>query len=327
MTALPHDIRFDWTVEDVTVLLNLPILDLIYQAQTLHRRYNPANQVQLATLLSVKTGGCGEDCGYCSQSAHHPTAVKAQPILGVDQVLSKAREAKSLGATRFCMGWAWREIREGKPFQDMLEMVRAVKDLDLEVCVTAGMLTPDQAQQLAEAGLTAYNHNLDTSPEYYPQIISTRTYEERLRTLEHVRDAGLQICCGGIIGLGESVLDRAHLLQILATMNPHPESVPINALVPIEGTPLDAQPQVDAIELVRMCAVARILMPRSKVRLSAGRTSLSREAQLLCFTAGANSIFYGDKLLTTDNPDQNQDRQFLEEMGLNPLPAFAEMPH
>jgi biotin synthase len=310
------NVRHDWTIEEVLALLQQPLLELIYQAQTLHRHYNPDNHIQLATLLSVKTGGCAENCAYCPQSAHYQTAVEKQPTLTVAEVLQKAQQAKDLGSTRFCMGWAWREIPEGKAFEAMLEMVRGVRDLGLEACVTAGMLQESQAQQLAEAGLTAYNHNLDTSPEYYDRIITTRTYDDRLKTLNSVRQAGITVCCGGIIGMGESWGDRAHMLHILANLNPHPESVPINALVPVEGTPLQNQGTIDPLDLVRMCAVARILMPKARVRLSAGRTSLTREAQVLCFLAGANSIFYGEKLLTTPNPDQDQDLQLLKDIGV-----------
>lgn len=317
------DIRHDWTLAEVQALLEQPLLDLVFQAQSIHRHYNPANQIQLATLLSVKTGGCAENCAYCPQSAHYETAVNPEPTLGVDAVLAAAQRAKDLGSSRFCMGWAWREIRDGAAFEAMLEMVRGVRSLGLEACVTAGMLTDAQAQRLASAGLTAYNHNLDTSPEFYGQIISTRTYADRLKTLESVRQAGITVCCGGIIGMGEGVSDRAGLLQTLANLTPHPESVPINALVAVEGTPLHDQAPIDPLDLVRMCATARILMPRARVRLSAGRTSLSREAQVLCFVAGANSIFYGEKLLTTPNPDQDGDRQLLHDIGaiaLEPLP-------
>ncbi|MBF1999984.1 MAG: biotin synthase BioB [Synechococcales cyanobacterium M58_A2018_015] len=312
-TSLP--IRHDWTSAEILDLLHQPLLPLVYRAQTIHQYYNPDADIQLATLLSVKTGGCPENCAYCPQSAHHETAVQPQPTQTVADVVAAAQRAKALGATRFCMGWAWREIREGKAFEDMLTMVREVRALGLEACVTAGMLTDTQAERLAAAGLTAYNHNLDTSPEYYNQIITTRTYGERLKTLDCVRRAGITVCCGGIIGMGESWGDRARLLEILATLNPHPESVPINALVAVAGTPLEAQPPVDPLDLVRICATARILMPTSRIRLSAGRTQLSREAQVLCFLAGVNSIFYGDTLLTTPNPDRNADLQLLDDIG------------
>ncbi|MEB3274135.1 MAG: biotin synthase BioB [Prochlorothrix sp.] len=323
-TSPPADLRHNWTIDEIRTLLDLPLLDLLHQAQTLHRRYNPSNQIQLATLLSVKTGGCAENCAYCPQSAHYETSIGKEPTLGVTEVLTQAQAAKDQGATRFCMGWAWREIPDGPAFEAMLEMVQGVKGLGLEACVTAGMLKPHQAERLAGAGLTAYNHNLDTSPEHYGDIITTRTYDDRLQTLAAVREAGLTVCCGGIIGLGESLDDRAMMLQILANLDPHPESVPINALVAIPGTPLGEQEPVDPLELVRMCAVARITMPRARVRLSAGRRSLSREAQILCFMAGANSMFYGDKLLTTDNPDRQRDLELLAAIGAEPLDPFSE---
>jgi biotin synthase len=317
-------IRHDWNAAEILDLLQQPLLDLVYQAQTVHRTHNSVNDIQLATLLSVKTGGCSENCAYCPQSAFYSTGVKSQPSMTVSEVLAAAQNAKELGATRFCMGWAWREIREGQLFEEMLAMIRGVRSLGLEACVTAGMLNDAQAQRLAEAGLTAYNHNLDTSPEYYSQIITTRTYDDRLSTLECVRRAGITICCGGIIGMGESLTDRCRLLEILATMKPHPESVPINALTAVPGTPLQDQVPIDPLELVRMCASARILMPTARIRLSAGRSRLSREAQVLCFLAGVNSIFYGDKLLTTTNPDQNADRQLLDAIGAVALP---HIPH
>ena len=291
-------------------------MDLLWRAQAVHRQANPGYRVQLASLLSVKTGGCEEDCAYCPQSMHHSSDVTGRPELEVEPVLARARAAKEAGAHRFCMGWAWRDIRDGAPFEAMLQMVRGVRALGMEACVTAGMLTDHQAERLAEAGLTAYNHNLDTSPEHYERIISTRTYQERLETLQRVRRAGITMCCGGIIGMGETLTDRASLLQVLASMEPHPESVPINALVAVEGTPLQEQPPVDPLELVRMVATARILMPRSRVRLSAGREGLSREAQILCLLAGADSIFYGDTLLTTGNPEVAADRDLLAAAGV-----------
>jgi biotin synthase len=308
-------LRYDWTTAEILDLLNLPLLDLVYQAQTIHRQHWQGNDIQLATLMSVKTGGCAENCGYCSQSAHHPTAVKTEPFKTVDEVLTAAQKAKDLGSDRFCMGWAWREIPDGKQFDAMLDMVKGVRNLGMEACVTAGMLTPPQADRLAEAGLTAYNHNLDTSPEYYNQIVSTRTYGDRLQTLSHVRNAGITVCCGGIIGMGEQLEDRARMLEILATLNPHPESVPINALMPIPGTPLAERTHVDALDLVRMCATARIVMPKARVRLSAGRSHLTPEAQVLCFMAGVNSIFYGETLLTAENPEPDCDRKLLEAIG------------
>jgi biotin synthase len=310
--------RHDWSLGEIRALLELPLVDLLWQAQAVHREANPGYRVQLASLLSVKTGGCEEDCAYCPQSMHHSSDVSGRPELDVEPVLERARAAKAAGADRFCMGWAWREIRDGAPFEAMLAMVRGVRELGLEACVTAGMLTHNQAQQLAEAGLTSYNHNLDTSPEHYDRIISTRTYQERLETLQRVRQAGISMCCGGIIGMGESLNDRASLLQVLASLSPHPESVPINALVAVEGTPLEAQEPVDPLELVRMVATARILMPTSRVRLSAGREQLSREAQILCLLAGADSIFYGDTLLTTSNPAAAADRELLAAAGVTP---------
>ena len=310
--------RHDWTRSEIQALLELPLMELLWQAQQVHREASPGYEVQLASLLSVKTGGCEEDCAYCPQSMHHSSDVTGRPELDVEPVLARARAAKDAGAHRFCMGWAWREIRDGAPFEAMLAMVRGVRELGLEACVTAGMLTDQQAACLADAGLTAYNHNLDTSPEHYDQIISTRTYQERLETLARVRRSGITLCCGGIIGLGESSHDRAGLLEVLANLNPHPESVPINALVAVEGTPLEEQPAVDPLELVRMVATARILMPHSRVRLSAGREQLNREAQILCLLAGADSIFYGDTLLTTGNPDGAADRALLSAAGVTP---------
>ena len=316
--------RHDWTRSEIQALLELPLMDLLWQAQQVHREANPGYEVQLASLLSVKTGGCEEDCAYCPQSMHNSSDVTGQPALAVEPVLARARAAKEAGAQRFCMGWAWREIRDGAPFDAMLAMVRGVRDLGLEACVTAGMLTDQQASRLAEAGLTAYNHNLDTSPEHYDRIITTRTYQERLETLARVRRSGITLCCGGIIGMGESSDDRAGLLEVLANLNPHPESVPINALVAVEGTPLEELPAVDPLALVRMVATARILMPHSRVRLSAGREQLNREAQILCLLAGADSIFYGDTLLTTGNPDVAADRALLAAAGVRvrePLPC------
>ena len=313
-------LRHDWSLGEILALLELPLMDLLWQAQAVHRLANPGYRVQLASLLSVKTGGCEEDCAYCPQSMHHSSDVSGRPDLDlqVEPVLARARAAKAAGADRFCMGWAWREIRDGAPFDAMLAMVKGVRELGLEACVTAGMLTASQAQQLAEAGLTSYNHNLDTSPEHYDRIISTRTYQERLETLQRVRQAGIAMCCGGIIGMGESLQDRASLLQVLASLDPHPESVPINALVAVQGTPLEEQLPVDPLELVRMVATARILMPTSRVRLSAGREQLSREAQILCLQAGADSIFYGDTLLTTSNPAAEADRELLAAAGVTP---------
>jgi biotin synthase len=317
-TPATHRSRHDWEKDEVLALLSQPMLDLVDQAREVHRRHHADGKVQLASLLSIKTGACPEDCKYCPQSAHYAksTGLKREEVLDVDEVLAKAAIAKQAGATRFCMGAAWREVKDGEAFDSVLAMVRGVRALDMEACVTLGMLTQAQADRLAEAGLTAYNHNLDTSPEFYGEIITTRCYQDRLYTLDRVRRAGVQVCCGGIIGMGESVEDRAGLLQTLANLDPHPESVPINALVAVPGTPLEDRPPIDPLDLVRMVAAARVLMPASRVRLSAGRRSLSRETQVLCFLAGANSIFYGDKLLTTVNNDVDGDLALIEEVGL-----------
>ncbi len=316
-------LRHNWTVEEVSSLYDRPFLDLVYEAQTTHRRHFKAGEVQKSTLLSIKTGACPEDCAYCPQSARYQTGIQRESLLPLQDVLENARKAKKEGSTRFCMGAAWREVADGPEFDRVLEMVRGVAALGMEVCCTLGMLTEEQAEKLAQAGLTAYNHNLDTSPEYYGEIISTRTYEDRLKTLEHVRRAGIQVCCGGIIGLGESRRDRIRLLQMLANQNPHPESVPINKLVRVEGTPLANQEEVETIEFIRTIATARILMPKSFVRLSAGRNSLSEEAQALAFLAGANSIFAGERLLTTPNPEWETDTRLFAKLGLSEMPAPA----
>jgi biotin synthase len=305
----------------VRAIHDLALPELLYRAHTVHREHHAADEVQLCTLLSVKTGGCAEDCAYCPQSAHHDTAVEPERSLSVTEVLDAAGRARAAGATRFCMGAAWREVKDGPAFDNVLDMVRGVRALGMEACVTLGMLNDDQARRLKEAGLTAYNHNLDTSRQHYKSIISTRTYDDRLRTLASVRHAGITICSGGIIGMGESIDDRCEMLRTLASLDPQPESVPINTLVAVEGTPLAGMPPVDPLELVRMIATARILMPRTRVRLSAGRMSLSREAQLMCFFAGANSIFYGEKLLTTGNPDVDADRALLDMAGLKASPV------
>jgi biotin synthase len=305
--------------EEVRALYDQPLLPLLDEARRVHRAHHPDNEVQLCTLLSVKTGGCPEDCAYCPQSSHYETPVGPEKMLDVEHVLASARRAKDLGSTRFCMGAAWREVKDGPAFDRIVEMVRGVKSLGLEACVTLGMLNEEQAKRLAEAGLDAYNHNLDTSREHYRSIIKTRTYDDRLRTLENVRKAGISLCCGGIIGMGESIDDRCEMLRTLANLDPQPESVPINALVPVEGTPLANAKPVDPLDLVRMIAVARILMPKSRVRLSAGRASLSREAQMLCMLAGANSIFYGEKLLTTPNPGQDEDMALIRDAGLQAM--------
>ncbi len=313
------DLRHDWTLPEVRALHDLPLLDLVYRAQGVHREVFTAHEVQLCSLLSVKTGGCPEDCAYCPQAARHQTGVKAEALLPVDEVLSSAAQAREAGATRFCMGAAWREIKDGPQFDRVLEMVRGVRALGLEACCTLGMLTADQAARLKEAGCSAYNHNLDTSREAYGDVITTRTYDDRLETLRRVREAGITICSGGIIGLGESVDDRCQLLMALAEQDPHPESVPINMLVRVQGTPLAQAAPVSTLEMVRMIATARILMPRAMVRLSAGRLQMSGEAQLLCMMAGANSVFFGEKLLTTGNPEYQQDLALFESAGIRPL--------
>ena len=319
--------RHDWTLPEIEAIYDAPLPDLMFRAQLSHRAYHRAGEVQGCVLLSIKTGGCPEDCAYCPQSAHYRTGVERRELLGVEETLAAASEAKAQGATRFCMGAAWRDVPKGEPFERVLAMVRGVRALGLEACCTLGMLTQPQADALAEAGLTAYNHNLDTSSEFYGQIISTRTYQERLATLACVRRSGVTVCCGGIIGMGESRADRYGLLRELSTLDPHPESVPVNLLVRVKGTPLGDQPPVDPLELVRMIACARILMPASMVRLSAGRLSLSEEAQALCFLAGANSIFMGEKLLTTPNPEAEADRQLLDKLGLRLAPADAPADH
>ena len=308
-----------WTVKAAREIYDLPLTELLYRAQTVHRANHPPDAVQLCTLLSIKTGACPEDCSYCPQSGHHGTELEPERLLPVDEVLHKARVAREAGATRFCMGAAWRDARPGRQFEQVLSMVRGVRALGMEACCTLGMLTEEQASQLKEAGLTAYNHNLDTSKEFYGEIISTRTYEERLDTIARVAGAGIHVCSGGIIGMGESIGDRLGMLVTLANLPTPPESVPINALVAVKGTPLEDQPPVDSLELVRMCATARIMVPSAMVRLSAGRSRLSKEAQLLAFQAGANSIFYGDKLLTTGNPDVRDDMAMLAEAGLRAL--------
>ncbi|ATB36395.1 biotin synthase [Cystobacter fuscus] len=312
-------VRHDWTLPEVRALYALPLLELIHKAQTVHRAVFQDNKVQLCSLLSIKTGGCPEDCGYCPQAARHHTGVKAEKLMPVEAVLASAAQARAAGATRFCMGAAWREVKDGPQFDSVLEMVKGVKALGMEACATLGMLSESQAVRLREAGLSAYNHNLDTSAEHYEDIITTRTYDDRLRTLERVRRAGISVCSGGIIGLGESVEDRCGLLLTLANQEVHPESVPINALVAVKGTPLENQKPVESVEMVRTIATARLLMPLSMVRLSAGRKQMNEEAQLLCMLAGANSIFFGDKLLTTGNPEYAQDMALLEKAGIRPL--------
>jgi biotin synthase len=311
-------VRHDWTREEVRALFALPFPELVYEAARVHRMHFDPCEVQISTLLSIKTGGCPEDCAYCPQSAHYDTGVKAEKVMSLDAVRDEARAAKAAGASRFCMGAAWREPK-GRDLDRVCEMVEAVKALGMETCATLGMLTPGQAKQLKSAGLDYYNHNLDTSPEYYGQIITTRTYRDRLDTLAAVRAAGIHVCCGGIVGMGESAEDRVGMITALASLPLHPESVPINMLVRVEGTPLAKGETLDALEFVRTIAVARIAMPKSVVRLSAGREDMSQETQALCFLAGANSIFYGPKLLTTPNPERDCDRQLFAKLGLRPM--------
>ncbi len=308
------------TTAEVRSIHDLPIPDLVLRAQLVHREHHPSTDVQLCSLLSVKTGGCPEDCAYCSQSSRYDTGLEKQRMMKTPEVLEAAGRAKAAGATRFCMGAAWREVKDGPAFDEVLEMVRGVRALGMEACCTLGMLTDTQARKLADAGLTAYNHNLDTSRSFYGSVISTRTYDDRLRTLETVRKAGITVCSGGIIGMGESIDDRCAMLATLANLDPQPESVPVNALAPMPGTPLGERAPVDPLELVRMIATARILIPKARVRLSAGRLGLSRESQVLCFLAGANSIFYGEKLLTTGNPDVEADQSLLRAVGMRAAP-------
>lgn len=317
-------IRNNWTRAEITDLFNQPILNLIYQAATVHREFHDPQEVQVCTLLSVKTGGCPEDCSYCPQAARYHTDVKVHKLMEVSEVLQNASEAKQSGSTRFCMGAAWREVRDNRDFDNVIEMVKGVNAMGLEVCCTLGMLTPEQAQKLKNAGLYAYNHNLDTSEEFYGDVISTRTYNDRLETLENVRQAKISVCSGGIIGMGEKEEDRIGMLHTLSTLVEHPESVPVNALVPVEGTPLEDQEKVSIWEMVRMIATARIIMPKAMVRLSAGRVRMNMEEQALCFLAGANSIFAGDKLLTTPNPDHVKDQQMFQTLELKPRKAYKE---
>ncbi|HET6148720.1 MAG TPA: biotin synthase BioB [Polyangia bacterium] len=319
--------RRDFTLAEIRAIHDLPLPELIWRAQQVHRQHHASGEVQLCSLLSVKTGGCPEDCAYCTQSSRHDTGLGKQRMMKPPEVLEAAERARAAGATRFCMGAAWREVKDGAAFDEVLEMVRGVKALGMEACCTLGMLTEGQAQRLAEAGLTAYNHNLDTSRSFYKSIITTRTYDDRLRTIENVRRAGITVCSGGIIGMGESLDDRCAMLMTLANLDPQPESVPVNALATLpEGvrTQLSDRPRIDPFELVRMIATARILMPRARVRLSAGRDALTREAQMLCFLAGANSVFFGEKLLTTGNPDVDDDRALLRDAGLHAAPPTAE---
>jgi biotin synthase len=308
------------SLADLQAVYRQPLPELLFRAATVHRQHHDATDIQRCVLLSIKTGGCPEDCGYCSQSAHYKTPVEATPLLTIDEVRTKAERAKELGATRFCMGAAWREVKDGPQFDHVLEMVRIVRSLDMEACVTLGMLTDDQAMRLKDAGLTAYNHNLDTSRRHYPNIVTTRCYDDRLKTLGAVQKAGIQVCCGGILGMGENEEDRLMMLAELLALDTPPESIPINCLTPIQGTPLQMAPPVDSLELVRLIATTRIAFPKSRVRLSAGRDRMSRELQVLCFFAGANSIFFGDKLLTASNPAAEADAELFRALGL-PEPA------
>ena len=319
--VMDGEIRHDWTTGQVEELYHLPLTELVFRAQTVHRRHHDPAVVQRCTLLSIKTGACPEDCAYCPQSARYETGVERQELMPPAAVLAAARAAKDEGSTRFCMGAAWRDAKDGPAFDQVLEMVEGVAGLGIEVCATLGMLTADQARRLRAAGLTAYNHNLDTSPEFYPEIITTRTYQERLDTIARVQEAGIDVCCGGIVGMGESAVDRAALLAQLGRLDPHPESLPVNLLVRTPGTPLAHVPDLDPFELVRTVACARLVAPRARVRLSAGRLALSAEAQALCFLAGANSIFAGDKLLTSPNPGVAQDEQLAARLGLRFLEA------
>ena len=319
-------IRSDWTVSEVTAVYAAPLPDLIFRAQTVHRKYHRADEVQGCMLLSIKTGGCPEDCAYCPQSAHYHAGVTRTDLVSLEELTAAAIRAREHGATRFCMGAAWRDVPHGQEFDRVLEMVRIVRGLRMEACCTLGMLSQEQADQLAAAGLTAYNHNLDTSPEFYGSIITTRTYDERLATLARVRRAGVTLCCGGIVGMGEDRAVRCRMLHQLASLDPHPESVPVNLLVRVEGTPLADLPPEDPLELVRTIATARVLMPASFVRLSAGRLSLTDEAQALCFLGGANSVFLGDRLLTTPNPGATHDEHLLERLGMRLAPGEPAAP-
>ncbi len=317
--------KHDWTKQEIIDIYNMPLMDLLYKAAAIHREHHDPNVVQVSTLLSIKTGGCPEDCGYCPQAARYHTDIEGNDLMSVQQVKAQALRAKSSGSSRVCMGAAWRNVKDGPEFDQVLEMVRTINKLDMEVCCTLGMITENQAKRLAEAGLYAYNHNLDTSEEYYKDIISTRDYQDRLNTIDNVRKTNVTVCSGGIIGMGESVEDRAGMLVALASLNPQPESVPINALVAVDGTPLEDQQPVEIWEMIRMVATTRIVMPQTQVRLSAGRTQMSREGQAMCFFAGANSIFAGDKLLTTPNPDVNEDMKMFETLGLIPQKPFTKI--
>jgi biotin synthase len=316
--------RNNWTKEEIIAIYNKPLMDLLFEAASIHREHHDPNVVQVSTLLSIKTGGCPEDCGYCPQAARYHTDIEGNDLMGVQQVKAQALRAKASGSSRVCMGAAWRNVKDGPEFDQVLEMVRTINKLDMEVCCTLGMLTENQAQRLAEAGLYAYNHNLDTSEEYYKEVISTRGFEDRIETINNVRKTNVTVCSGGIIGMGESIEDRAGMLVALSTLNPQPESVPINALVAVEGTPMEEEKPVEIWEMIRMVATTRIVMPETQVRLSAGRTNMTREGQAMCFFAGANSIFAGDKLLTTPNPDVNEDMKMFEMLGLQPQKPFIK---
>ena len=318
------DIRHNWTKKEILEIYNTPMMDLLYRAASVHRQYHDPNTVQVSTLLSIKTGGCPEDCGYCPQAARYHTDIEGNDLMSVSQVKAQALRAKASGSSRVCMGAAWRNVKDGPEFDNVLEMVRTINKLEMEVCCTLGMITENQAQRLAEAGLYAYNHNLDTSEEYYKEVISTRGYEDRLQTIDNVRKTNVTVCSGGIIGMGEEIEDRAGMLVALAKLSPQPESVPINALVAVEGTPMEEEKPVAIWDMIRMVATTRIVMPQTQVRLSAGRTEMSREGQAMCFFAGANSIFAGDKLLTTPNPDVNEDMKMFELLGLNPQKPFVK---
>jgi biotin synthase len=316
--------KHNWTKEEILNIYNKPLMELLYEAATVHRLHHDPNTVQVSTLVSIKTGGCSEDCGYCPQAARYNTNIEGNDLMPVHQVKAQALRAKSNGSSRICMGAAWRNVKDGEEFDQVLEMVRTINKLDMEVCCTLGMITENQAKRLAEAGLYAYNHNLDSSEEYYKEVISTRGFEDRLRTIDNVRKTNVTVCSGGIIGMGEKIEDRAGMLVALSTLNPQPESVPINALVAVEGTPLEDQEPVSIWDMIRMVATTRIVMPETQVRLSAGRTQMTREGQAMCFFAGANSIFAGDKLLTTPNPDVNEDMKMFELLGLNPQKPFTK---
>lgn len=317
--------KYNWTKEEIIAIYNKPMMDLLYEAATIHREQHDPNVVQVSTLLSIKTGGCPEDCGYCPQAARYHTDIEGNDLMTVSQVKAQALRAKSNGSSRVCMGAAWRNVKDGEDFDQVLEMVRTINKLEMEVCCTLGMITENQAKRLAEAGLYAYNHNLDTSEEYYKEVISTRGFEDRLQTIENVRKTNVTVCSGGIIGMGESIEDRAGMLVALSTLNPQPESVPINALVAVEGTPMENEKPVEIWEMIRMVATTRIVMPETQVRLSAGRTEMSREGQAMCFFAGANSIFAGDKLLTTPNPDVEDDMKMFALLGLTPQKPFVKV--